>query len=477
MNNRSKEVNIDIEEIKLLISKKVEEHVAHLEKKFTENSSLLQLELQIKKYLNEHGKILLEKVIPIIYGKGYYGSSVKEKDEETGESIHYSCMLKKHTRALKTIFGDIKITRAYYQKDEDGSSIGLLDKRLDIHLHKVSPAVRYYSNLFGITTSYAEGKETFHKLLGISISSKEIDNFTQDKASVVASHFEKRVKQTFLDGNGKIEAASINASDDHSKIVYLETDGCHVPIRRRRGTRDWKECKTLLLFEVEKVEVEKNGKVQIQNRLINKKYFSCVEEIGYFKKQVKAELEHYCKQDEVKIVCVGDGAHWIWNMIGELIPRGKIEILDWYHVKEKITLLAVELYPKDKDETLKDDFVGEMKGFFYDNKFNEGIKLLEEKYVKTRSRKLQAKISQVMGYFKNNKERMNYQDYKKNGYCLGSGAIESANKYVIQRRMKIPGCSWTEEHADNVAQMRSEFINGNFDEWYGIEDNPMLCAT
>jgi hypothetical protein len=185
-------VKNDVEEIKRLILEKIEEHIAHLEKKFSKNSSLLQLELQIRKDINDYGRILLEKMLPVIYGDGYYGSSVIEADEETKEPIHYSCMLKKHTRPLKTIFGEIKVTRAYYQKDEDGSSIGLMDKRLNIHSHKVSPAIRYYSNLLGITTSYSEGKETFAKFLGISISSKDIDNFTQSKASAVASHFEPK---------------------------------------------------------------------------------------------------------------------------------------------------------------------------------------------------------------------------------------------------------------------------------------------
>lgn len=467
----------EVEKIKKLMLEQVDKHVRYLEKKFNSFSSFLEVELQIKKLTNDYGKILLEKMIPIIYGNGYYGSTVVEHDKETEKDVHYSCMLRKHTRPLKTVFGKISVTRAYYQRDEDGTSLGLLDKKLEIHKHVVSPAVRYYSNLYGITTSYREGKEIFTKSLGTNICSKDLDIFTQDKAQEVTKYFVNRIQNIKLDSNNIVEPANIDVSDNYERIVYLETDGCHVPIRRRSERRDWKECKSLLLFEIEKIEIERDGKIEIKNKLINKKYFSCVDEITYFKKQVKCELEEYCRDKKVKIVCVGDGAAWIWKMVQELIPKGKVEILDWFHVKERITLLAAELYPKEKDENTKYMFVDEMLGYFYGGKFDKGIELLEAEYANRKSRLLQAKISVDIEYFKNNKERMKYNEYKKQEFCIGSGAIESANKYVIQRRMKLPGCSWTEEKADNIAHMRGEYINENFDKWYGLKSNPMLGIT
>lgn len=458
----------EAEELKRRMMEMVDEHLHYLANKFDSSFSLLELELQIKKFTNDYGRILLQKAIPMVYGNGYYGPKVEESDEETKKPVHYSCMARKDTRPLKTIFGSIIITRAYYKQDENGSYLGLLDKKLDIHKHTVSPGVRYYSDLFGITTSYREGKETFTKSLGIDICDKDLDIFTQEKAVEIANHFEERVKDIQLDSNGKVEPAKINADAQNERTIYLEADGCYVPIRKFRDEDDdWRECKTLLLFETE--EDKEN-----RNRIKNKRCFSSVAGINYFKKQAKIELENYCMDNEVKVVCVGDGAAWIWKMVGELIPNGRVEILDWFHVKEKITQLAAELFPNKKKLTEKEEFVSELKGFFYEEQFDKGIKQLEDAYEKTRSRKLEARICEVIEYFKNNKDRMKYQEYKNKGFCIGSGAIESANKNIIHRRMRIPGCRWTLENADNIAHMRAEFMNGNFDKWFNLEKNPML---
>jgi len=471
-------MNPDLEEIKQLMLSKVDEHIEFLRQNFNEKSSLINFELQIKKDINEYGRILFEKLFPVIYGDGYFGSKVDEIDVESQEKETFSCVIRQHPRELKTIFGPIKVNRAYYQHDQTGSSLGLLDKKLGFHNTKVTPAVKYYANLLGITTSFKEGEDLFQKFMGARVSKKDIDRFTEEKATEIVNHFEDRIADLTLDQRNKLPAANIDADEENELVVYLETDGCYVPIRKFKcEDGDWKECKTLLLFETEKIEVRKEGGIVIKEKVINKRHFSTVRGINYFKKQVKCELEAYCQNKHVKIVCVGDGAGWIWNMVVELIPEGRIEILDWYHVKEKITLLAAELFPNEKQATEKEEFVNNLKDCFYTGRIAEGIEFLKEKYTSTKSRALQEKIYGTIGYFENNQAKMKYEEYKEQGFCIGSGAIESANKNVIQRRIKLPGCRWTEENADNMAHMRAEYFNENIDEWFGIENNPMLAVT
>lgn len=472
-------MNPEVKEIKDLILSKIDEQVSFLKDRFRNDGSLLEFELQIKKDLNEYGRILFEKMFPVIFGDGYQGSKVEEYNEEEKEMDTFSCMIRSGKRPLKTLFGTVHISRAVYQYDRDGSSVSLLDRSLDIHRRKISPAVRYYADLLGITTSYSEGENIFRIFTGVTILEKDIDRFTEEKAGEIIDYFSERVKDITLDNNEVISPANIDADDKHERIIYLETDGCHVPTRRRHETdTDWKECKTLLLFEMEKNEVQRENKTEVISRVVNKRYFSSVCGVRYFKKQLKCELEEYCKDDKVRIVCIGDGAAWIWKMIKELIPNGRVEILDWYHVKERVTILASLLFPKDKQENDKDLFIQELKEHLYGGKIDGAIEILKEKYAQTKNRELQGKIFETMGYFENNKERMkSYEQYKEEGICIGSGAIESANKNVIQRRIKLPGCRWLEAHADNMAHMRAEYINGNYDKWFKLQNNPMLAVT
>jgi hypothetical protein len=373
-----KKMNSEVEEIKKLVCSKIDEHISFMKRQFDEETSLLEYELQIKKNLNEYGLILFEKMFPIVFGDGYYGSKVEEWNEEEQENDTYSCMLRSAKRQLKTLFGKADIYRSVYQYDQEGSSISLLDRKLDIHRHKISPAVRYYADLLGITTSYSEGEDLFKRFTATSISERDIDRFTESKAQEIVKKFSKRIEDIHLKDNNVISPALINTDEKHEKIIYLETDGCHVPTRKRHSKdTDWKECKTLLLFEMEEKEIQKEDRRVKVAQVINKRYFSAVSRINYFKKQVKCELEKYCKGEKVKIVCIGDGASWIWKMIKELVPKGRIEILDWYHVKERITLLAADLFSKSNQESDKELFIDELKGYFYNGEFNKGIELLK----------------------------------------------------------------------------------------------------
>ena len=54
-----------------------------------------------------------------------------------------------------------------------------------------------------------------------------------------------------------------------------------------------------------------------------------------------------------------------------------------------------------------------------------------------------------------NADRMDYKAYMKMGCgIIGSGAIESAHRKVIQKRMKQSGQRWSKEGAQNMLNLR-----------------------
>jgi monomeric isocitrate dehydrogenase len=49
-----------------------------------------------------------------------------------------------------------------------------------------------------------------------------------------------------------------------------------------------------------------------------------------------------------------------------------------------------------------------------------------------------------LGYFTTNAPRMNYPAFHSGGLPIGSGAVESAAKHVVQVRMKRSGMRWSD---------------------------------
>jgi hypothetical protein len=50
--------------------------------------------------------------------------------------------------------------------------------------------------------------------------------------------------------------------------------------------------------------------------------------------------------------------------------------------------------------------------------------------------------------------------YKEKGYYVGSGAIESGNKVVLQKRLKLAGMRWNELPAQYLLSLRAKYESG-----------------
>mgnify|MGYP003678430676 FL=1 len=64
------------------------------------------------------------------------------------------------------------------------------------------------------------------------------------------------------------------------------------------------------------------------------------------------------------------------------------------------------------------------------------------------------KLRQLIGYYTNHQKRMQYHLFKEKGFIIGSGAIESAHKDVLQKRLKLSGQRWTKKGLQQITQLR-----------------------
>ena len=64
-------------------------------------------------------------------------------------------------------------------------------------------------------------------------------------------------------------------------------------------------------------------------------------------------------------------------------------------------------------------------------------------------------LKEVTAYYQSNTKRMKYKTFLQNGYLIGSGAIESAHRNVIQQRMKLSGQRWSKDGAQRIANIRA----------------------
>lgn len=160
---------------------------------------------------------------------------------------------------------------------------------------------------------FEDSEELLKSTMGVDLSAKQIQRVSQ--------RYGEAIEET-----QQIEKESAFKKPKDPKLAYLMFDGSMVYTREEA----WKEIKVGRIFHADEVvKIQKN-----RSHIIDSLYVCHVgDHIGFFNK-----LEHYIEPYN-HLVCVADGAKWIWNFISDKYP-GTIQILDFYHAMEKLEACA-----------------------------------------------------------------------------------------------------------------------------------------
>jgi hypothetical protein len=79
-----------------------------------------------------------------------------------------------------------------------------------------------------------------------------------------------------------------------------------------------------------------------------------------------------------------------------------------------------------------------------------------------------APVRACLRYLRNRPGQFDYPKALKAGLPIGSGKIESAHRYVIQERLKIPGAWWKIDNADKMLALRVTRANNNWQNYWDL---------
>jgi len=279
--------------------------------------------------------------------------------------------------------------------------------------------------MLGQSVVYNEGSELFDEILGVKISAPQIQR--------VCTHYGKAV-DSLITSNCEAVIPCLKDRDDKDS-VYVMVDGSMV----YTGDDKWRELKLGRIFHHSQVvDIQKN-----RREIMDSVYVSHLGSVGEFFPKFERHLVGYGNK-----VIIGDGAKWIWNWADDNYP-GALQILDFYHAKEKLVLFARHQY---KQEETRLSWIKEQSGKLLDNRLEDVILSLQS----SRSRNTEAKLAKqkAIDYYVEHDERMQYKTYRDKGLMIGSGPIEAAHRSVIQQRLKLSGQKWSISGAQPIANLR-----------------------
>lgn len=289
--------------------------------------------------------------------------------------------------------------------------------------------------LVGQSVVFEEGCELLSKLMGVDVGSSQLQR--------VCTHYGNQV-DPLINSNCEAIIPRLKPGHDPQDVVYVMMDGSMIFTR----DNEWRELKLGRLFRGQQV-------VDIQDKrreVLDSVYVGHLGSVDDFFPKFERHLVGYDKK-----VIIGDGAKWIWNWAEDNYP-GAIQILDFYHAKEKLVLFARYQF---KEEQERVQWIKQQADKLLDNQLEEVLSILKS----CRARTSEAKLAKqkAIDYYIEHDDRMHYKTYQEQGLMIGSGPIEAAHRSVIQQRMKLSGQKWSINGAQAITNLRCYKYSGAWD--------------
>jgi hypothetical protein len=248
----------------------------------------------------------------------------------------------------------------------------------------------------------------------------------------------------------RIEA--VKSAPEDRPILVVAADGAHAPTRpragrkRKRGPGRWREVKGFRLYLVGEDE-----------RIVQLASWHQIQDAECFSEDLK-QVAQRLPTEEVRIALLGDGSAWLWNAMTACFPQGR-PVLDYYHCAEHLHTVAKAQY----GETLEaQQWVEATLARLSADNTSQVIGGLRR--MSPRSDVAGEEIGKLITYLDNNRDRLGYDECKEQGLPIGSGGIESANKYISHARLKRSGAWWVTENGNNMLRLRCAMYNQTFDQ-------------
>jgi hypothetical protein len=292
----------------------------------------------------------------------------------------------------------------------------------------ISPLMQELMAYAGHLECYAKSDEILNRFLSVDVSVTQVYRVTNSISEQLQE--EENEEERLL--------PAVSAEE----VLYVEADGSMISTREE----GWKEVKLARLFKSSDCLNPNTESAWLQQSQYVAHFGKC----GDFCEKTEKVIDSYGRL-ESRLVFITDGATWIKNWIEDAYSEATA-ILDYYHACEHLHEF-VEKGMNGAEEKRKLWFE-EQKELLLESKVNEIIENIKLTEAKSQEKE------KLLNYYQSNIERMDYKSYRRLGCgIIGSGAIESAHRTVIQRRMKLSGQHWSGEGVKNMLRLRVFSMN------------------
>jgi hypothetical protein len=313
---------------------------------------------------------------------------------------------------------------------------------------------------FGADHPFAEASTKLHEHYGIEVPGSAVRRTTLDHGAAMLAEEKARKPEHEPPRAG---VAVVIAEMDGSMLPVVETAeskaGETASDRRKTRQVSGKEarlCRAHIPGSVTPVFGGTLGSVEEAGERLAR----CVREAG--------------RGHQTKIHGVGDGAVWIIEQMEQQLGTHVQYLVDFYPLCDYLAAAGEAIVGQEK----KASWMEEKKNWLKENRWPEVLESLRPFLEESSVDDAQAPVRTCYRYISNRSSFLDYKSALATGLPIGSGEVESAHRYVMQKRLKISGAWWKVENLGKMLALRVMRANYRWEQyWKNVQQEKASCAA
>jgi hypothetical protein len=355
-------------------------------------------------------------------------------------------------RTMHTVGGTLTVVRPWYHCRTCRQGFSPADRTLGITPHaRLSAGLQAWLVRLGATLPFGEAAGLLADLTGLTVAADTV--WTHTGAAGRTLRAAEQAAVTHVEATR--EPDPTRPVEPVAGLAVIEIDGVMV-----RYTDGWHEVKVGLV----------GG--ECDGRLVAPSYVAARADPAHFGSLVVAEAASRGLLAVVDwhgaitgpalarlplVHLLGDGAAWIWHLGADHFGH-RIDTLDYYHACEHLWTAARALFGPTSSQATA--WAQEQCATLRTRGPRPVQLALAQAQRRTRpTGEAHATVVRERAYLRTHAARMDYPTLHLLGMLIGSGAIESSAKHLVQIRMKRPGQRWSEAGADAVLALRARLAS------------------
>ena len=334
------------------------------------------------------------------------------------------------------LFGKLKIESPYLWNKKLKKGVRPVAEKLGITHGDYSRGIKRALAEFGAEESFVQAAKRFQEHYGFWVESSSVRREVENIAQLAQGYVEEKLTEARGKSNKEL--------NQKTERILLELDGCQI----RTGVKI--SSQKVGLTKVRKLKKScrqvdwREVRVGFARPVDQKEQRTFVAYLGKYPEIVQQLVGAAYAQGlfvQSQVYAIADGAVGLKEALESQFPKLQF-ILDRPHLKQHLYqgVDAMELKGKIRKICVSSllDLIN----------FGQVEKIIKK--LKNYRGKGEKRVQTLADYLERFQSSVHYNKFRALGLPIGSGEVESAHRYIPQKRLKIPGATW---HPDTINPM------------------------